>query len=98
MIFDEIDRGVGGATADAVGRRLKALATGAQVLVVTHSPQVAALGGHHWRVEKRIEGAQTLSTVTALTPAERVEEIARMLAGDTITPAAREAARALLDG
>ncbi len=96
LIFDEIDRGVGGATADAVGRRLKALASGAQVLVVTHSPQVAALGGHHWRVEKRVEAGQTLSTVTALTPAERVEEIARMLAGDTITPAARDAARALL--
>ncbi len=60
LIFDEIDRGVGGATADAVGRRLKALATQAQVLVVTHSPQVAALGGHHWRVEKRVSKGQTL--------------------------------------
>ena len=98
LIFDEIDRGVGGATADAVGRRLKALATGAQVLVVTHSPQVAALGGHHWRVEKRVTGAQTLSTVTALNPDERVEEIARMLAGDTVTAAARAAAVALLRG
>ena len=98
LIFDEIDRGVGGATADAVGRRLKSLATGAQVLVVTHSPQVAALGGHHWRVEKRVTGAQTLSTVTALNPDERVEEIARMLAGDTVTAAARAAAVALLRG
>jgi DNA repair protein RecN (Recombination protein N) len=96
LIFDEIDRGVGGATADAVGRRLKALATGAQVLVVTHSPQVAALGSHHWRVEKRVEGAQTLSTVTALQPEDRIEEVARMLAGDRVTEAAREAARALL--
>jgi DNA repair protein RecN (Recombination protein N) len=96
LIFDEIDRGVGGATADAVGRRLKALAEGAQVLVVTHSPQVAALGAHHWRVEKRVEGGQTLSTVTALPPAARVEEVARMLAGDTVTEAARAAARALL--
>ncbi len=96
MIFDEIDRGVGGATADAVGRRLKALATGSQVLVVTHSPQVAALGGAHWRVEKRVVADMTLSTVTGLSPEERVEEIARMLSGDTITPAAREAARALL--
>ena len=98
LIFDEIDRGVGGATADAVGRRLKSLASGAQVLVVTHSPQVAALGGHHWRVEKNVVGGQTLSTVTALDPDQRVEEIARMLAGDTITPAARDAARALLGG
>lgn len=96
MIFDEIDRGVGGATADAVGRRLKALAEGGQVLVVTHSPQVAALGASHWRVEKRVAGDVTLSTVTPLDPAARVEEVARMLAGDTVTEAAREAARALL--
>nr|WP_194308528.1 DNA repair protein RecN [Gemmobacter straminiformis] len=97
MIFDEIDRGVGGATADAVGRRLKALASGSQVLVVTHSPQVAALGGAHWRVEKRVVDEMTLSTVLSLSPADRVEEIARMLSGDTITEAAREAARALLN-
>ena len=96
MIFDEIDRGVGGATADAVGRRLAALATTAQVLVVTHSPQVAALGAHHWRVEKKVAKGMTTSTVTPLSPEDRTEEIARMLAGDTITPAAREAARALL--
>uniref|UniRef100_A4WQE5 DNA repair protein RecN n=1 Tax=Cereibacter sphaeroides (strain ATCC 17025 / ATH 2.4.3) TaxID=349102 RepID=A4WQE5_CERS5 len=97
LIFDEIDRGVGGATADAVGRRLKALAQGAQVLVVTHSPQVAALGAHHWRVEKRVAQGMTTSTVTPLVAEGRIEEIARMLAGDTITDAAREAARALLD-
>ncbi len=96
LIFDEIDRGVGGATADAVGRRLQAIAAGAQVLVVTHSPQVAALGAHHWRVEKRVDGGKTLSTVAALDPAARVEEIARMLSGDTVTDAARAAARALL--
>lgn len=98
LIFDEIDRGVGGATADAVGRRLKALAAGAQVLVVTHSPQVAAFGARHWRVEKRVAKGQTLSTVTGLGAEERVEEIARMLAGDTVTEAARAAARALLAG
>ncbi|MFP5479099.1 MAG: DNA repair protein RecN [Alphaproteobacteria bacterium] len=98
LIFDEIDRGVGGATADAVGRRLKALAQGAQVLVVTHSPQVAAFGARHWRVEKRVAKGQTLSTVTGLGEDERVEEIARMLAGDTVTEAARAAARALLAG
>ncbi len=96
LIFDEIDRGVGGATADAVGRRLKALADGAQVLVVTHSPQVAAFGARHWRVEKRVAKGATLSTVTPLGAGERVEEIARMLAGDTVTEAARAAARALL--
>lgn len=96
LIFDEIDRGVGGATADAVGRRLAALARGAQVLVVTHSPQVAALGAHHWRVEKSVEGETTLSRVTALDARARVDEIARMLAGDTVTDEARGAARALL--
>jgi len=96
MIFDEIDRGVGGATADAVGRRLQALAAGGQVLVVTHSPQVAARGGHHWRVEKKVTAGQTLSTVTPLDVPDRVEEIARMLAGDVISDAARAAARALI--
>jgi len=96
LIFDEIDRGVGGATADAVGRRLAELAEGGQVLVVTHSPQVAALGGHHWRVEKLQEADQTRSTVVALDAEERVDEIARMLSGDTVTDAARQAARALI--
>ena len=98
MIFDEIDRGVGGATADAVGRRLKALAGEAQVLVVTHSPQVAALGGHHWRVEKRVAHETTTSTVVPLGAPDRVDEIARMLSGDTVTDEARAAARALLAG
>ncbi len=96
MIFDEIDRGVGGATADAVGRRLVDLAEDGQILVVTHSPQVAALGGHHWRVEKRQSADATLSTVTPLGSSERVDEIARMLSGDTLTDAARAAARELL--
>jgi DNA repair protein RecN (Recombination protein N) len=98
MIFDEIDRGVGGATADAVGRRLKALADGGQVLVVTHSPQVAALGAHHWQVAKRVEAGMTLSRVSALGPEARIDEVARMLSGDTVTDAARDAARALLAG
>ncbi|MEG3662671.1 DNA repair protein RecN [Celeribacter halophilus] len=98
MIFDEIDRGVGGATADAVGRRLKSLAEEGQVLVVTHSPQVAALGGHHWRVAKRVENGVTLSEVIPLDDAARVDELARMLSGDTISEAAREAARSLLAG
>ncbi len=98
LIFDEIDRGVGGATADAVGRRLSSLADGAQVLVVTHSPQVAALGAHHWRVAKAVEGGTTLSRVKPLDQTERVDEIARMLAGDTITEEALGAAKVLLRG
>lgn len=98
MIFDEIDRGVGGATADAVGRRLKALAEGGQVLVVTHSPQVAALGAHHWQVSKSVSKGMTTSQVIPLDAPARVDEVARMLAGDQVTDAARAAASALLDG
>ena len=96
MIFDEIDRGVGGATANAVGRRLATLAASGQILVVTHSPQVAAFATRHWRVEKRDDGQTTTSNVVALTPDERVKEIARMLAGDTVTEAALAAARELI--
>ncbi|HUS52395.1 MAG TPA: DNA repair protein RecN [Thermohalobaculum sp.] len=96
MIFDEIDRGVGGATADAVGRRLAQLAEGAQVLVVTHSPQVAARGAHHWRIAKTTDGTITRTDVEALGPDLRIDEIARMLAGEVITPEARSAARALM--
>ncbi len=98
MIFDEIDRGVGGATADAVGRRLAQLAENTQVLVVTHSPQVAARGRHHWRVEKAVAAGMTTSTVTSLDAAARIDEVARMLAGDTVTEEARGAAKALLAG
>ena len=97
MVFDEIDSGIGGATADAVGRRLKALAQNAQVLVVTHSPQVAALGQHHWRVSKS-DGADQQIGMSKLDMSERVEEIGRMLAGGSITDEARAAAQALLRG
>ena len=96
MIFDEIDRGVGGATADAVGRRLSDLSGRGQVLVVTHSPQVAALGDHHWRVAKSVQGDETRSEVTPLSRDERADEIARMLSGDRVTPEARAAALSLL--
>lgn len=98
MIFDEIDRGVGGATADAVGRRLASLGAQGQVLVVTHSPQVAAQGGHHWVVEKDLDDAGHARTnVRPLSGPERVAEIARMLAGEKVTDEARAAAEALLE-
>ncbi len=97
LVFDEIDRGVGGATADAVGRRLARLAETAQVLVVTHSPQVAALGTHHWHIAKTSEGERTRTHVAALGAGDRLDEIARMLAGEEITAEARQAARALLE-
>ena len=97
MIFDEVDQGVGGAVADAVGLRLKRLAETGQVLVVTHSPQVAARGDTHWRVSKRETANAVRTSVADLTPAEREEELARMLAGAEITDAARAAARALME-
>jgi DNA repair protein RecN (Recombination protein N) len=96
VIFDEIDRGVGGATADAVGRRLSALAENAQVLVVTHSPQVAAFASRHFKVHKTQSDHETLSRVEDLDPASRIGEIARMISGDTITSEARAAAEALI--
>jgi DNA repair protein RecN (Recombination protein N) len=96
MIFDEVDQGVGGAVADAVGLRLKRLAGEAQVLVVTHSPQVAARGDAHWRIAKAGEGDRLRTTLEDLSATEREEEIARMLAGAEITDAARAAARALI--
>ena len=98
MIFDEIDRGVGGATADAVGRRLAQLAETAQVLVVTHAPQVAARGAHHFRVAKSATAGSARTEVTPLDRAARIDELARMLAGETVTPEARAAAEVLLDG
>jgi DNA repair protein RecN (Recombination protein N) len=97
MIFDEVDQGVGGAVADAVGLRLKRLAAQAQVLVVTHSPQVAARAEAHWRVAKAGDGEHIRTAVETLGPAAREEEIARMLSGAEITEAARAAARALID-
>ena len=96
MIFDEVDQGVGGAVAEAVGLRLKRLADGAQVLVVTHSPQVAAKGHAHWKVRKAEVAGETRTSVDTLTDQARQEEIARMLAGAEITDAARAAARALI--
>jgi DNA repair protein RecN (Recombination protein N) len=96
LVFDEVDTGIGGATAAAVGERLARLATDVQVLVVTHSPQVAATGRHHWRVEKAADGDGSATRVLGLGPDERREEIARMLAGATVTAEARAAAEKLL--
>jgi DNA repair protein RecN (Recombination protein N) len=97
MVFDEIDRGVGGAVASAVGERLARLASGAQLLVVTHSPQVAARARHHWLIAKDHDGTVTRTGVRALDPAERREEIARMLSGAEVTDEARAQAGRLLE-
>ena len=97
MIFDEVDRGVGGAVASAIGERLARLAERSQVLVVTHSPQVAARASHHYRIEKSHGDGGTRTTVRKLSPEERREEIARMLSGASITEEARAQASRLLD-
>ncbi|MBW8841548.1 MAG: DNA repair protein RecN [Sphingomonadales bacterium] len=97
MIFDEIDRGVGGAVASAIGERLARLADRTQLLVVTHSPQVAARGGQHYFIAKSSDGLVTRTGVIALDSAARREEIARMLSGATITDEARAQAERLLE-
>jgi DNA repair protein RecN (Recombination protein N) len=97
MIFDEIDRGVGGAVASAIGERLARLAQKSQLLVVTHSPQVAARAAHHYRIEKAHDGTVTRTSVRKLTAEERREEIARMLSGAAITDEARAQASKLLE-
>jgi DNA repair protein RecN (Recombination protein N) len=97
MIFDEIDRGVGGAVASAIGERLARLAETSQVLVVTHSPQVAARAAHHYRIEKSHSADGTRTSVRKLRAEERREEIARMLSGASVTEEARAQASRLLD-
>lgn len=96
LVFDEVDSGVGGATAHAVGERLARLARDRQVLVITHSPQVAARGTHHWQVLKRDAGKQVATQVSQLSAGDRREEIARMLSGAEITEEARAAAERLI--
>ena len=98
LVFDEVDAGIGGATAAAVGERLARVAERLQVLVVTHSPQVAARGTQHLQVAKAVRGAVAETRVTPLDAPARREEIARMLAGEVVTEAARAAAASLLDG
>jgi DNA repair protein RecN (Recombination protein N) len=95
-VFDEIDAGIGGRVSEAVGAKLKQLAADQQVLCVTHQPQVASKADHHFVVSKEFTGGKTLVSIRELNEVERVEEIARMLAGETVTEAARENARAML--
>ena len=97
VIFDEIDRGVGGAVASAIGERLARLAAGGQLLAVTHSPQVAARGNRHYVIAKSSEGTVTRTSVHLLDHAGRRQEIARMLSGAEVTPEARAQADRLLE-
>ena len=97
LIFDEVDAGIGGAVAETVGKLLHQLGQSHQILCVTHLPQVAAQGNHHLKVSKSQNGEKTISQVQPLARAERVEEVARMLGGATITDTTRRHARELLE-
>ncbi len=85
LVFDEIDTGIGGRAAEAVGRKLKALARTSQVLCVTHLPQIATFADHHYLIEKKVAGGRTRTSVRPVTGAERTEEVARMLSGAKLT-------------
>ncbi|MCO6526604.1 DNA repair protein RecN [Snodgrassella sp.] len=97
LIFDEVDTGIGGAVADVVGHALRSLGQNRQILAVTHLPQVAACGQQHWQVRKHSSKGQTFSEIKVLTSAERVDEIARMLGGETITDTTRNHAKEILE-
>lgn len=96
LVFDEVDSGIGGAVAQAVGERLRSLAEHRQVVCVTHLPVIAALGRRHFAVSKRVANGRTIARVDALEPKERIEELARMLAGERVTDTTRRQARELL--
>ncbi len=97
LIFDEVDAGIGGAVADAVARRLKALAENRQILCITHLAQIAAYADHHYAVEKRQQGRRTIAHARALDPDQRVAEVSRMLGGGTAPAEAERYARRLLN-
>jgi DNA repair protein RecN (Recombination protein N) len=96
LVFDEVDAGIGGRVAEVVGRKLKAVAARQQVLCVTHLPQIAAFADQHLAVRKRVERGRTVTLVEPLEGEARVEEVARMLGGETITATARQHAREML--
>jgi DNA repair protein RecN (Recombination protein N) len=97
VVFDEVDAGIGGGTAELVGRKLAALARRHQVLCITHLPQIAKFGDHHLRIVKNVSQGRTRTTITPLGVKERVEELARMLGGEKITPTTLAHAREMLD-
>jgi len=96
LVFDEIDTGIGGRAAEAVGKKLKALARGNQVLCITHLPQIASFADHHYLLEKREAGGRTRTSIRTLTAAERTEEVARMISGAKLTETSRQHAEQLL--
>ncbi|HEY2908499.1 MAG TPA: DNA repair protein RecN [Vicinamibacterales bacterium] len=96
LIFDEVDAGIGGRVADVVGRKLRALGSAFQVLCITHLPQIAASADTHFQIEKRVEAGRTLTTVKRLSDDSRVDELARMLGGESVTAGVRQTAREML--
>jgi DNA repair protein RecN (Recombination protein N) len=96
MVFDEIDVGVGGRTGSVIADKLAALARSAQVLCITHLPQIASKGQRHFYIEKRVTGQRTVVAVSPLTSAQRVEELARMLGGTEVTETVLQHAREML--
>jgi DNA repair protein RecN (Recombination protein N) len=96
LVFDEIDTGIGGRAAEAVGKKLKALSKGNQVLCVTHLPQIATFADHHYVIEKRESGAAPRPTVRQITGEERTEEVARMLSGAKLTETSRKHAEQMI--
>ena len=98
LIFDEIDAGIGGKTAEFIARKLGQLAARHQVLCITHLPQIASAAAHHFSVDKRVEKDRTFTAARELGPDERVEEIARLISGSRQTEASRQIAREMLGG
>lgn len=96
LIFDEVDAGIGGRVADVVGRKLRTLGSAFQVLCITHLPQIAAYADTHFRIDKRVERGRTTTTIARLDHTGRVDELARMLGGETISDGLRASAREML--
>jgi DNA repair protein RecN (Recombination protein N) len=96
LVFDEIDTGIGGRAADAVGKKLKALARANQVLCVTHLPQIATFGDHHYVIEKTERAGRTRTSIRPVTGEERTEEVARMLSGAKLTETSRKHAEQMI--
>ena len=98
IVFDEVDSGIGGATAEIVGRKLKEVSANHQVVCITHLPQIACFGDSHFRVAKKIAAGRTATTVEMMTDEQKIEEISRMLGGVDLTQTTREHAREMLSG
>jgi DNA repair protein RecN (Recombination protein N) len=96
IVFDEVDAGIGGAVAEVVGRKLTTLAQHHQVICITHLPQIAKFGDHHFKISKHVVSGRTRTAITLLSDDDRTREIARMLGGEKITPVTLEHARELL--